>query len=724
MWDWRDRRAKKRLQFQQAAESIQTLEPRTLLTGNVLAAMSGPNLFVNGDAADNQLEVTVVNNQVVLRGLTNTNINGSTALFVIADNTDTAPGKITIHTGAGNDSVVFSRNVKVAGNAFVDGGAGNDSLSVTGATFQQSISMYGRVGNDTISVQNATVDGILRLKGNSGNDLISVTNTTTNGGTNIVGGDGADGVSFNDVTANAWTKITTGAGNDDISIVNSNINGFLRVKTRQGADVLQMDGNTVNGNVAINMGRNNDAVKLVNTNTFNGFFHVQAGDGHPIASSLDPGDQVNLGTTTVFAQGSRVRKADTSTVSTTLSDRIDAATTGLKARATAADTAATALGGLELTLDNSANTTTDSVGGAFITRNADFTVAGATLPGAVVTLDTDGDGNFDDGTLTADSLGKFTTVVTLQRTDLNTATAANDQLNGFNKIKIRSTAAGVGSKDTELNVDYVPSTHKIVQFTTNKGTYEVEMFNDLTPNTVANFLSYSSDYTNAIVQRLVTNFVFQAGGYTVANNQISAITKKATIANEFNSSTSNIRGTISMATAGGNINSGSSEWFINTANNNTGTGSLDAVPHTVFGRVIGNGMTVVDAIAALTAADLSAATGIGNSTDGPLNTVPMQTPFTALSKTVAGTVSTTTGSKIITGVGTSFLSEFKGSSTGAGSRISVNGQTMRVVSVESDTSLTVDVAATATATAQAAKTDDFADANFVKFSSIAEILSV
>lgn len=724
MWDWRVRRSNKRLQIQQAAESIQTLEDRTLLTGNVVASLSGSNLFVTGDAADNQLEVTVINNQVVLRGLTNTNINGSTALFVIAENTDTAPGKITILTGAGNDTVIFNRNVKVAGNAFVDGGVGNDSLSVTGATFQQSISMYGRVGTDTISVQNATVDGILRLKGNEGDDLISVTNTTTNGGTNIVGGTGADGVSFNNVTANAWTRIATGAGDDDISILNSNINGFLRIKTRQGADVLQMDGNTVNGNVAINMGRNNDAVKLVNTNTFNGFFHVQAGDGHPIVQNgitSSTGDQVDLGTTTVFARGSRVRKADTATVEKTLSDRIDLTTTGLKARATSADTAAISLGGLDLTLDNSANTTTDSVGGAYITRNADFTVAGTTLPGAVITLDTNGDGVYDNGTTTADNLGNFRTIVTLQRTDLNTATVANDQLNGFNQIKIRSTVTGVGTKDAEVDVDYVPSTDKIVQFTTNQGTYEVELFNDLTPNTAANFLNYSSRYTNAIVQRLVTDFVIQAGGYTVANNQISTITKDATIANEFNSNTSNIRGTIAMATQSGNNDSGSSEWFVNTVDNST---SLDAVPHTVFGRVIGNGMTVVDAIAAMTPVDLSAATGIGDATNGPLNTVPMQTPFTALSKTVTGTVSTTSGSTTITGVGTNFLSELHGASTGAGSRISVNGQTMRVVSVESETSLTVDLAATSTSTVQTAKTDDFADANFVKFSSIAEILSI
>ena len=762
MRDWRKRRSNKRLQIQQTAESIQLLEDRTLLTGNVVASLSGPNLFVTGDAADNQLEVTVVNNQVVLRGLTNTTINGSSALFVIADNTDTAPGKITILTGAGNDTVIFSRNVKVAGNAFVDGGVGNDSLSVTGATFQQSISMYGRIGNDTISVQNATVEGVLRLKGNSGNDLVSVTNTTANGGTNIVGGTGSDGVSFNNYTANAWTKISTGTGDDNISIVNSNVNGFLRVKTRQGADVLQMDANTVNGNVAVNMGRNNDAVKLVNTNRFNGAFRVQAGDGHPIISS-DPqipstGDQVDLGATTVFALGSRVRKAETSTVSTTVSDSIDAATTGLKARATAADSAAVLLI-LDVALDNSANTTTDSVGSALITRNADFTVAGTTLPGAVVTLDTDGDGNFDNGTLTADSLGKFSTVVTLQRTDLNPATTANDQLNGFNKIKIRSTVSGVGSKDTEVDVDYVPSTNKIVQFVTNQGTYEVEMFNDLTPNTVANFLSYESRYTNAIVQRSETTpastanntparaFVIQAGGFTQNNGSISQVpVNTTTLINEFNAATSNVRGTISMAlqpgtsnTSPDHLNSGTSQWFINLSNNNgeailnndgqpvTGTGSnapdLDDAKHTVFGRVMGNGMTVVDKIAAIATSNISTASGYS-----ALSTVPLTTPFTALTKTLTGTVSATTGSTTVTGVGTKFLSELHGvlagDPTGTGSRIEINGATLRVKSIESDTSLTLDTAPTATSAEQTARTDEFADANFVKFSSIAEILSV
>jgi len=762
MWNLRKRRGNSRTNTANAAvaDCVQGLEDRALLTGNVQASLSGSNLSVSGDAADNQLELTVINNQVILRGLTDTTINGSADIFVVADATDTAPGPVSIYMGAGNDSMVISRNVIVAGDVWLDGGDGNDALSVTGATFRRELNIYGRTGNDTISVQNATTEGLLRIKGKQGDDLISLTNLIANGEMRIVGGSGADGVSFNNVTTAARTNINTGKGDDNIAITKSTINGELRIRAKQDSDMLTMDGSTVNGPVAINMGSRDDGVQLKNTNTFNSSFHLQAGDGHS--------DAVDLGTATVFNGGFRVRKSEGSTVNPTLTDRIDNATTGLIAKAAAADTAASALIKMTLTIDTSANTTESSVGGVLITRDSNFVISGTTMPGATVTLDTDNDGNFDNGTLTADSSGDFTTNVTLLRTDFNTATPEDDQLNGLNNIKVRTTVAGVGTKDAAVDVDFVPATDKIVRFTTNEGTYEVEMFNALTPNTVANFLTYEARYTNAIVQRSETTvadqtlntparpFVIQAGGFTENSQQISSITiNNTTLVNEFTSAASNIRGTLSMALSGsGNNdahkNSGTSQWFINLANNNgealldnngqpvtnsngpvTGP-NLDAAFHTVFGRVIGNGMTVVDKIAALTTNDLSTATGIGDSTNGPLNHVPLRVPFTELNKALTGKVSATAGSTTITGVGTNFLTELRGqitpvppsTSSASGSRIQINGETLRVASIESATSLTLVAAPTTTSSAQTAHTDDFADDNFVRFSSIAEILSI
>ncbi len=61
---------------------------------------------------------------------------------------------------------------------------------------------------------------------------------------------------------------------------------------------------------------------------------------------------------------------------------------------------------------------------------------------------------------------------------------------------------------------------------------------------------------------------------------------------------SNVRGTIAMAKLGDNVNSATSQWFINTGNNSA---NLDVQNggFTVFGQVTGNGMAVVDAINAL-----------------------------------------------------------------------------------------------------------------------------
>jgi Raf kinase inhibitor-like YbhB/YbcL family protein len=150
----------------------------------------------------------------------------------------------------------------------------------------------------------------------------------------------------------------------------------------------------------------------------------------------------------------------------------------------------------------------------------------------------------------------------------------------------------------------------LVRLQTALGPIEIELFDTAAPLSVANFLSYvnSGAYNNSFIHRSVPGFIIQGGGYTwdSVRNQPASVIKHAPVMNEYSPTRSNLRGTIAMAKLGGDPNSATSEWFINLANNSS---NLDAQNggFTVFGRVIGSGMQVVDAIAALPTANASGA---------------------------------------------------------------------------------------------------------------------
>ena len=147
-------------------------------------------------------------------------------------------------------------------------------------------------------------------------------------------------------------------------------------------------------------------------------------------------------------------------------------------------------------------------------------------------------------------------------------------------------------------------TGQVVQFDTVRGTFNAELLANDAPRTVANFLNYVNRgaYTNSIFHRSVRNFVIQGGGFAVSGSTVNTIPTDAPIALE--NKVSNLRGTLAMARTN-ELNSATSQWFVNTGNN---SGQLDTTNggYTVFARVLGNGMTVADSIAALPIFDASA----------------------------------------------------------------------------------------------------------------------
>ncbi len=142
----------------------------------------------------------------------------------------------------------------------------------------------------------------------------------------------------------------------------------------------------------------------------------------------------------------------------------------------------------------------------------------------------------------------------------------------------------------------------IVTVITTLGSFQIELFPDVAPHTVANFLHYvnNGSYTDTIFHRSAPGFVEQAGGFTSANAAFSSVSQFGTIPtvaavhNEFH--LSNVAGTVAMAQFNGDPNSATDQWFVNLADNSS---NLDPAAYTVFGQVLGNGMQVLDAIAAL-----------------------------------------------------------------------------------------------------------------------------
>ena len=122
---------------------------------------------------------------------------------------------------------------------------------------------------------------------------------------------------------------------------------------------------------------------------------------------------------------------------------------------------------------------------------------------------------------------------------------------------------------------------------------------------MSNFINYviTDRYDDSIIHRSEPGFVIQGGWLTIPESatSLSPLPVGPTIVNEF--AVSNSRGTVAMAKVDGNPNSATSQWFINLGDNSALDSSNGGF--TVFGRILGNGMDVVDAIAALQRAQLS-----------------------------------------------------------------------------------------------------------------------
>lgn len=133
---------------------------------------------------------------------------------------------------------------------------------------------------------------------------------------------------------------------------------------------------------------------------------------------------------------------------------------------------------------------------------------------------------------------------------------------------------------------------------TTMGEIKVELFADLAPNTVNNFVSLAEDgfYDGLVFHRVIQNFMIQGGGFYPDGTQKQS--PYGAIDLETHPQARHVDGAIAMARTA-DPNSATSQFFINHgAQSSLEPGGVDQYGYTVFGVTI-DGLDIVSAIASV-----------------------------------------------------------------------------------------------------------------------------
>jgi cyclophilin family peptidyl-prolyl cis-trans isomerase len=134
----------------------------------------------------------------------------------------------------------------------------------------------------------------------------------------------------------------------------------------------------------------------------------------------------------------------------------------------------------------------------------------------------------------------------------------------------------------------------MVRFETSLGAFTLELDTENAPVSAENFLAYVDEgfFDGLIFHRVIPGFMIQGGGMLPDMSQKK---NKAAIKNEATNGLKNDRGTIAMARTN-DINSATSQFFINLSDNDFLNHSPGNYGYAVFGKVT-EGLDTIDRIA-------------------------------------------------------------------------------------------------------------------------------
>jgi hypothetical protein len=218
--------------------SLETLEARQVMAGDVQVGLWANELVIKGDNNSNTVEVSeYAHRYYEVRGLNGTTINGRSAAYVF-NPTD----RVNAYMNGGNDLLVFGNksNFRTSMESlYVDMGSGADQLGLWGAS---------------VGFSGATV--VMGAEWENDADFFDM-------GKNVFAGP-------NSPHAQVWGNLNVRTGGGDDKVIFRDLcstYGSVSLRTGGGADEVRIDSLRVNKNFFADLGSGDDAINVVGLQT-------------------------------------------------------------------------------------------------------------------------------------------------------------------------------------------------------------------------------------------------------------------------------------------------------------------------------------------------------------------------------------------------------------------------------------------------------------------------
>lgn len=295
---------------------FETLEPRALLSGDVLATVAHGRLVLRGDAGDNAVIVSRDpaapgnRSRALVSPAAGTTVNGSAAPLALGG----IFNGVLADLGDGDDDLTLTGLLLGGhGDAKLSGGAGNDRLLVRNSRVTGGVFLSGGEGADRLAVRAGEIYADLRLDGGLGRDDYALADQRVRGSLGLVDTAAPTVAAFGRVSVDGRSHVRTGNSADRLSIDASTFKSDADVLTAGQSDAIRVRGTVFRGAGPINAGgESGDAVdrevvlgwdfrdgaqgwkadfadySLANTQIFDGQGNVTSTDALRLRSGVEP----------------------------------------------------------------------------------------------------------------------------------------------------------------------------------------------------------------------------------------------------------------------------------------------------------------------------------------------------------------------------------------------------------------------------------------------------